>query len=157
MIRERYEQHSSGVFKKLKYLNLCKPLPYGDGSVDVIFSSHVFDVLFLDEVEKLIRECHRVLKPGGICRIVVGDLDKKIKLYEAGDLKNFIISMYTNTKRMSLKNLHHCAFTGPFLTKLFAEAGFHDCRVLSYRVGNCPDIDRLDNRPDESIYFEAIK
>lgn len=154
--RSRYDQHLQGVFKQLKYLNLCKPLPYPDNSVEVIFSSHVFEHLFLDEVEKLINECFRVLKPGGICRVVVPDLEKIMALYNAKDPRKFIGDIYEVATRSAVKNSHHCAFTGAFLTRLFAEAGFSSVKVLSYRVGSCPDIDQLDNRPD-SLFFEAVK
>lgn len=63
--KARYEQHALGGFKKLKYLNLCKPLPYANNCVDAIFCSHAIEHLFLDEVERLINECYRVLKPVG--------------------------------------------------------------------------------------------
>jgi len=152
----RYEQHKQGVFKNLNYLNLCKPLPYPDSSIEAIFSSHVFEHLFIDEVEKLIRECQRVLKPGGVCRVVVPDLEKIIALYNPEDPRKFITDIYEVGTRSAVKNSHHCAFTGAFMTKLFIEAGFSKCSILSYRVGSCPDLEKLDNRPD-SLFFEAVK
>jgi len=156
MPEARYEQHMHGVFSMLGYLNLCKPLPYGDNSVTAIFSSHVFEHLFMDEVEKLIGECHRVLKPGGVCRVVVPDLEKIISLYKPEDPRKFITDIYEVASRGAVKNSHHCAFTGPFLIHLFTHSGFSKCQVLSYRVGSCPDTELLDNRP-ESLFFEAIK
>lgn len=152
----RYEQHVHGVFSMLDYLNLCKPLPYADNTVSAIFSSHVFEHLFMDEVEKLISECYRVLRPGGVCRVVVPDLEKIISLYNPEDPRRFITDIYEVATRGAVKNSHHCAFTGAFLSHLFTQAGFFKCSVLSYRVGSCPDIELLDNRP-ESLFFEAIK
>jgi len=156
MTIERYEQHVHGVFSMLEYLNLCKPLPYADNTASAIFSSHVLEHLFIDEVLNLISECHRVLRPGGICRVVVPDLEKIISLYNSDDPRKFIADIYEVTTRRAVKNSHHCAFTGAFLSSLFTQAGFSKCLVLSYRVGNCPDIELLDNRP-ESLFFEAIK
>lgn len=156
MTRARYEQHRQGVFRILDYLDLTKPLPYTDNSITAIFSSHVFEHLFMDEVEKLIGECYRVLKPGGICRVVVPDLEKIIALYNPEDPRKFITDIYEVATRSSVKNSHHCAFTGAFLTHLFTQASFSKCQVLSYKIGNCPDIELLDNRP-ESLFFEAIK
>lgn len=154
--RDRYEQHRAGYFRMLYYMNLCKPLPYADNTVTAIFSSHVFEHLFMDEVEKLISECFRVLRPGGVCRVVVPDLEKIMSLYNPEDPRKFITDIYEVATRSAVKNSHHCAFTGAFLTHLFTQAGFSKCQVLSYRVGSCPDIELLDNRP-ESLFFEALK
>lgn len=156
MPRARYEQHVHGVFSMLDYLNLCKPLPYVDNTVAAIFSSHVFEHLFMDEVEKLISECHRVLRPGGVCRVVVPDLEKIMTLYDPEDPRKFIADIYEVATRSTVKNSHHCAFTGAFLTLLFTQTGFSKCQVLSYGVGSCPDLELLDNRP-ESLFFEAFK
>lgn len=156
MSKARFEQHKNGVFSMLVYLDLCKPLPYADVSVEAIFSSHVLEHLFMDEVEKLIAECHRVLKVGGVCRVVVPDLAKIISQYDPENPRRFISEIYEVSTRSAVKNSHHCAFTAEFLNRLFAEAGFTNCRVLSYRVGSCPDIELLDNRP-ESLFFEAVK
>lgn len=153
---ERYVQHSTGSFKKLKYLNLCNPLPYKDESLDAIFSSHVFEHLFLDEVTPLINECYRVLKKGGICRVIVPDLEKIILLYNNEDPRKFIVDIYEVATRREVKDQHHSAFTGKFLSNLFKNAGFSECAILTYQRGKCPDIDKLDNRPD-SLFFEATK
>ena len=156
MPKFRYDQHLAGVFRQLKYLDLCKKLPFQENSIDAIFSSHVFEHLFMDEVNKLIVECFRVLKPGGVCRVVVPDLEKIISSYSAEDPTRFILDIYEVASRSAVKNSHHSAFTGSSLTKLFAGAGFSKCMVVQYLVGICPDIYKLDNRPD-SLFFEAIK
>ncbi|GAA0335288.1 hypothetical protein GCM10009087_52070 [Sphingomonas oligophenolica] len=57
------------------YVDLTKPLPFAANSIDLIFFEEV-----LEHVEKpiglaLLRECRRVLKPGGTIRIATPDLD----------------------------------------------------------------------------------
>jgi len=44
--------------------------------VDVVYHSHLLEHLQQEEGEDLIQECLRVLKPGGILRIVVPDLER---------------------------------------------------------------------------------
>jgi len=154
--RKRYIQHKDKVFKGLKYLNLIKPLPFQSNSVEAVFSSHVFEHLFMYEVESLIGEIYRILVPGGICRVVVPDLEKTLGNYDREDPRKFIDDLFENSKRRSIKNAHHSAFTGPFLVRLFNKAGFSDAAILSYRVGKCPDLNKLDNR-SESLFFEAVK
>jgi SAM-dependent methyltransferase len=51
-----------------------KPLPFPDGSLRVVYASHLLEHLHFEEGQRLLRECHRVLKPGGVVRMVVPDL-----------------------------------------------------------------------------------
>jgi predicted SAM-dependent methyltransferase len=51
-----------------------KPLPFPDCSMEAIYASHLLEHLYLNEACKLLSECHRIIKPGGVLRIVVPDL-----------------------------------------------------------------------------------
>ena len=155
--QQRHLQHKNKVFNKLHYMDVTKQLPFAANSVKAIFSSHVFEHLFMNEVENLIKEIHRCLLPGGVCRVVVPDLEKIIDIYNRNDPRDFVSAIFEVSARSSVKNSHHSGFTGPLLEKLFKETGFQEASVLSYRVGKCPDLEKLDNRPEESLFFEAIK
>jgi len=155
--KERYLQHKHGVFKGLRYVDLTKRLPFRDQSVRVFFSSHMLEHLYPDEVEALMREMHRCLAPGGICRVVVPDLERIVRLFDRNDPRCFITELFEVTTRKHARIAHHSAFTGPLLVKLFTDAGFSKAEQLAYRKGRCPDIELLDNRPEESLYVEAVK
>ena len=62
--------------------NLKKPLPFEDKVVDVIYSSHVFEHIDRDKIFYVLAEWRRVLKKGGLLRIVVPDLFLLIKNYQ---------------------------------------------------------------------------
>ena len=51
-----------------------KPLPFQDNSLCAIYASHLLEHLYLEEAKSLLKECFRVLQPGGILRMVVPDL-----------------------------------------------------------------------------------
>jgi predicted SAM-dependent methyltransferase len=51
-----------------------KPLPFPANTLDVIYASHLLEHLYLDEARGLLQECFRVLRPGGVLRMVVPDL-----------------------------------------------------------------------------------
>jgi SAM-dependent methyltransferase len=55
--------------------NLAKGIPFPDGSVDAVYHSHLFEHLDREVGEKFLHEVKRVLKPGGIHRIVVPDFE----------------------------------------------------------------------------------
>lgn len=56
-------------------------LPFADGCFDAVYHSHVFEHLKPEQGERLLKECFRVLAPGGVLRIVVPDLEKIAQLY----------------------------------------------------------------------------
>src|SRR5579864_2422732 len=61
--------------------NALKGLPFSDGSVDFIYSSHTFEHFTYDQSLALARECFRVLKLGGLIRIAVPDLEQLVRDY----------------------------------------------------------------------------
>lgn len=62
-------------------VDLKKPLPWPDNSFDAVYNSHVLEHFTLEGSKQLLHEMHRVLKPGGVCRVVVPDLEMICRLY----------------------------------------------------------------------------
>lgn len=60
---------------EVREYDLRKGLPYPDGSFDAVYHSHVLEHLDPTSAEAMLRECVRVLKPEGVLRIVVPDLE----------------------------------------------------------------------------------
>src|SRR5450432_493903 len=56
-------------------------IPIGDNSVDVVYHSHILEHFTKGKGEQLVKECFRVLKPGGIIRIAVPDLEQLARQY----------------------------------------------------------------------------
>jgi len=61
--------------------DLGKPLPFPDGSFEAVYSSHTLEHLYLEATQKLLKECYRVLAPGGVARMVVPDLRAFVQDY----------------------------------------------------------------------------
>lgn len=68
--------------------DIRKPLPSDSGSVDAIYSSHMIEHLTRDEGERFLRECYRVLRPGGNIRVVVPDLEGVVRKYLEGGISS---------------------------------------------------------------------
>ncbi|MFN7020543.1 MAG: class I SAM-dependent methyltransferase [Phycisphaerales bacterium] len=64
--------------------DLRRRLPWADGSFDAVYASHLFEHMYVDEVERLLAECRRVLAPGGVLRVVVPDVEVLINGYVTG-------------------------------------------------------------------------
>jgi SAM-dependent methyltransferase len=56
-------------------------LPFGSDEFSFVYQSHVLEHLSPSDAEGLLRECLRVLAPGGLLRVVVPDLEQKARLY----------------------------------------------------------------------------
>ena len=67
--------------KSVQRVNLLNGFPFPDKHFDVVYSSHVLEHFSPEEGEFLIRESYRVLKVGGIIRIVVPDLEGSCQEY----------------------------------------------------------------------------
>lgn len=61
--------------------DIAKGLPFDDASVDAIWSSHFLEHLADVEVIPVLKECKRVLRPGGKLEICVPDLLYVCKLF----------------------------------------------------------------------------
>ena len=68
-------------------LNVTRPFPYANSTFDYIYSEHMIEHLPFKAGNTMLSECFRVLKPGGMLRLVTPDLKFLIKLYQETDKK----------------------------------------------------------------------
>lgn len=61
--------------------DLRRGVPYPDESFDVVYHSHVLEHFPRKDGEAFLIECRRVLKPGGILRVAVPDLEQIAREY----------------------------------------------------------------------------
>ena len=61
--------------------NLLQGIPFENEKFEVVYHSHVLEHFTKQDAEKLIAECYRILKPKGIIRMVVPDLEQIVRQY----------------------------------------------------------------------------
>ena len=159
---------SKHYYSKEEYLNILRNnrfihhdlsfgLPLPDVSVQYIYSSHFLEHLPRNDAMHLLEDCYRVLKPGGIARITIPDLEYAISLY-ANDKKEKMLSSYFFVEDDGSSYARHkYMYDFIMLSEMLVKIGFKDVMRCSYREGNIPDIQELDNRPEDSLYVEAEK
>lgn len=59
-------------------------MPFEDGEVGMVVAHHVIEHVGLGEFDGVIRECYRVLEPGGSLIVTTPDLDALTKAYVRG-------------------------------------------------------------------------
>ena len=159
-------------------VDIRRRLPFADGSVRGIFSEHSFEHLdYIEEVPRFLRECFRVLKPGGVTRIIVPDAGKYLCAYAHGgwealaairplyDQRNDHYFHFRYNTPMELINVvfrqgyeHKFAYDFETLSIVLRRSGFD--KVIRQAYGTSIDpalaID-FEERASESLYVDAIK
>jgi SAM-dependent methyltransferase len=155
----------------IKYADAIKRIPYPDGSVSVIYSSHMLEHLDRAEARRFMQECYRALEAGGIVRIAVPDLLPLARAYVAGGSADGFLSacvLELEKPRGLAARLHHVVFSGrehhgmydgASLSQLMRDAGFADPKVLEAGKTTIADPGELNlrERESESVYVEGRK
>ncbi len=61
--------------------NLLAGVPFEPNTFEVVYHSHVLEHFPKNKAKHFIKECYRVLKPGGVIRIAIPDLERIVKNY----------------------------------------------------------------------------
>lgn len=106
----------------------ARKLPYEDGSVDEVYSSHMLEHFSFYETDRILAEMVRVLKPEGILRIAVPDMEKIAKnvleLEKAGDTNGIRdLAMIAYGAHSDATDIHHNHFTEKSLREAMNKAG----------------------------------
>ncbi len=91
----RLAQHKAGLFKKIKYLDVCKKFPFADNTFDYVFASHMIQKISYEDNLFCTSEIYRVLKPGGYFRVTTPDLDRLVQNYEPEKADKFLENFFT--------------------------------------------------------------
>lgn len=116
--------------------DLTRTFPWSDSSVDVVYSSHTLEHLSREQGRFFLTECRRVLRKGGILRIVVPDLRHNVREYLEGRLAadDFVenlgvlyiegASKWKNRLNPFVQFPHKCMYDVDRLVDIFSELGF---------------------------------
>jgi SAM-dependent methyltransferase len=141
-------------------------LPLADDSLDYIVSVHSLPEIAYDDLIPTLQELRRVLRPGGVLRLALPDLDKAIDAYRAGNAGYFIIDD-VEWKDIGAKMIvqliwygrSRTLFTYGFTKELIEKAGYASVSRCAFKQTDSPypEIVELDNRENESLFVEATK
>jgi ubiquinone/menaquinone biosynthesis C-methylase UbiE len=127
-------------------------------------SQHALQELKIADQTKALRELRRMLKPRGVLRLGLADLDRAIAAYQSGRREYFPVDDWDTFSGNFITYLlwysyNRTLFTFDFAAELLGKAGFQDVRRVAYRQTASPyaEIVELDSRPAESFYVEAFK
>jgi predicted SAM-dependent methyltransferase len=137
--------------------DLSHSIPLRDQAADFLYSSHFLEHLVMRDAVHLLKECYRVLKPGGIVRVCVPDLAYAVSLYSQGEKQKMLGDYFFIEDDGSFLARHKYMYDYELLALLLESAGFQDVMCCTYQKGSTPDIEKLDNRPEDTLFVEAVK
>lgn len=128
-----------------------KELPFATNTVSAIHSSHVQEHLSEDENIHFFKEAHRILKKGGVLRILVPDLEKEIKFDSAlFSLEKGLLTLPIELKEQKIRAMLEAAHGFPSFHKtLFVRNKIKEFFSADWKVsiGN----DYLESKIDKKI------
>lgn len=154
------------------YFDARNKLPFGDETIEYIYSSHFVEHLSNDELMRHFKESFRVLRVGGIYRICIPDFESSIKAYIRRDYA--WLEMFKNDWPLNYYFVpEHLLSYADYLDRSLHEYGIHKIFLDFEKTKNMlihsgfqgvninlvtydPSIDRKERR-NYSIYIEALK
>jgi SAM-dependent methyltransferase len=182
-IDEASDVESGRVFENFRgvdgacFINhdLRRGVPGCDNSLDAVYSCHFLEHLTYTDGINLLRQVRLRLKPGGIMRLLVPDLELWIDKYWRDDAAFFADyrrqalgaddRLYRTKGSIFIGMLHNfghrCGYDFETLALLLREAGFTNIQRTAFRQGRLPDLSLAE--PDwplrelESLCIECEK
>lgn len=135
------------------FLDATKPFPLPDGCADCVFSEHMIEHLEHADGLAMLKECRRVLAPGGILRVATPDLTVLLGLHakELSDVQQKYIRYITDHSIPGCPRYdqvfvinnnfrawgHRFIYDQAMLRASLEEAGFVD--IVMHRMGESAD------------------
>jgi predicted SAM-dependent methyltransferase len=147
--------------------DIVEGLPFKDDYFDCVVANHVLNMFSWDDlIGSALPELRRVLRPGGVLRVIDMDPIKAFKAYAAGDAASLAIPD-ERERTIDGKFCMHLTWYGTrknictsyYLRELLADAGFSHVTIQSpgCTIYESTAIIDLDSRPAESYTVEARK
>jgi len=151
--------------------NLAAGLPFRSGLAELMHSEDFLDQLDLEHARLFLLECHRILEPGGVIRILVPDLELMARLYldDPERLKalwneHVGIPLLTGTAgevfNLGMRFAGHAfMYDGETFARLLADCGFR-ARRQAFNQSEIPELRGLDLRGPEnsvSMHFDCYR
>ncbi len=147
--------------------DLSNGIPHDDATVAIVYSEHVIEHLEKGDAEDLLRDCYRVLQPGGHLRIGWPALELTLRAYflRSRRYREYVSGALAPSRTGSWDEFfsdtlfswnHRYAYTTRHMKLLLGQIGFHE--IKSYRSGQSGLGLKVDFRDDPATrYVEGVK
>ena len=164
------------------YVDATKRFPFEDATFDCIYSEHVIEHLGYSGAMEMLKECRRVLKPGGKFRVSTPDLNKILSLATSNKseiqrkyiklasdkhiphARNYLASFVINNFFWDFG--HYFVFDPETMEFSLKEAGFVDIKPCEIGKSSDPNLTNIESHAKiigadmnefETMIFEATR
>jgi predicted SAM-dependent methyltransferase len=149
--------------------DLRRPFPHEAESCSRIYSESLFELFTPDDGIAFLRDCHRLLAPGGIARMAMPALEDVVSLYISGEWKQFDSTKPGYKHYQTVQNgaqLMNAAFRHPDhrwiydwedLNRVVEQAGFARITRAEWGQSTHPEFRNLETRPESKLICEIQK
>lgn len=165
------DNNSDNNIEKLDFMwDLTKPLPFPENSVDFVYNEHFLEHLTADEGGGLIKNLMKILKPNGVLRIAMPDLEVCVRDYLN---KNYLIENKVGLKEAGLDFIktnaeainiafrwwgHQWLYDWEELERRLKEAGCVKIKKCNLSESEYPELQNLETRGAASnLIAEVVK
>lgn len=141
------------------YLDCARPFPFSANIFDFIFAEHLIEHMDLPSIEAFLKECCRVLKPGGTVRIVTPNLDAFVRMIDRPGSEetrryvewhrdrhggDFSASPVRAVNSIFYEHGHKFIMNESFLSGLLSGAGFSEMRPCKIGESETETLRRIE-------------
>ncbi len=130
-------------------MNALEPLQFDDNSFDLVNARFIVGFVARNAWLPLLKECLRVLRPGGLIRLTEGDLGTSTST--SYDELGMMIPTLLKVSGLSFSPDGRSVGIIPVLPRLLREAGFKELGKMAHVIVNAP------GEPGSSMWIEDFK
>jgi predicted SAM-dependent methyltransferase len=143
------------------FLDATKRFPFEDETFDYVYSEHMIEHVPWTDGLFMLRECLRVLKPGGALRVATPDMKVLLELYSGAKTPlaqrymhwitdRFLDGVRVYKPQFVINNAftnwgHRFLFDAEVLSMALADSGFEDVRQVASGESGDPNLRNLES------------
>jgi len=145
-------------------LDLREPLPFPEACIATIYSEHFIEHIEEEDAVRLVAECFRVLRPGGLLSVGFPDAEEELQAYASNDREFFdyvrwrIPSLRDATKCQIVNHdfrqwgEHRFIYDLETMARMLERAGFREVGRRAFDPAR-----DSEEREVETVYVDAVK
>ena len=164
------DNNSDNNIEKLNLIwDVTFPLPFSTNSVSFLYNEHLLEHLEVKNAQRVLKDFLRVLKPGGVMRIAMPDLNSCVNTYNNKDylknsqeslMRNGLGHVKTNAELLNINMRywgHQWLYDWEELERRLRDAGCEQIVQCSFGESEHVELVNIESRSESILIAEVTK